>query len=708
MAIIGTIRKHSWIAVVLVGGAILAFIFQDLSKNRGGIPDVGKVDGATMTSQRFNELVTEAEDNYKMQYQVSQVPSEVEIQLRDQVWQQFVEETLMEEQTSKLGLTVSPAEMNDMYVGQFIHPYIRQSFTDPKTGVYDIQQVNYWIENFSNIDTMRRRQWVELEKAVKTDREQQKYVTLLSSGFYMPKAISEKVASYAAEASNVRVVALPYMSVTDEEATIADADYKAYYDEHKAEFRIREEMRELEFITYPVNPTAEDLAEIEQEVQKVWNEFQEVPADELAFFVNAESDRSYDSSYVKASSFRAPLDEQIAAAGAGAMLAPQMVGNEWVMAKVLGSAVRPDSLRASVIYILNEKAGGNISRTNEQAKQLADSVLALVNGNKMSFEQAVSQFSDDPQKEDTKGDMNWQLDGGYGFLNEQLINTPVGTSFLFEHPQGVGYFVVKVTDKTPATKKYRVAMITREIVPSNNTNRAIYNEANRFAGQNRTIDAFDAAAREQNMQVRNAQVSMMDDRMAGIANARSIVQWAYNEDTKVGAVADQVYECDGMFVVVALKDVYRKGYATLEQVRPMIEQQVRVDKKAQVLMERANAAVKAGQDIQSIAVALNTPVDTLDSIAFGDMNLQKFGMEPKVISAIAVTKSGIVGPVKGANGVYVVQVDSKVPHEATGYELARMAQMYQYKTMRDNRRTWPVVQVLRDAAKITDQRNKFF
>ena len=115
MAIIGTIRKHSWIAVVLVGGAILAFIFQDLSKNNSGIPDVGKVNGKTMTSQRFNELVTEAEDNYKMQYQATQVPSEVEMQLRDQVWQQFVEETLLEEQTAKLGLTVTPAEMNDMY-----------------------------------------------------------------------------------------------------------------------------------------------------------------------------------------------------------------------------------------------------------------------------------------------------------------------------------------------------------------------------------------------------------------------------------------------------------------------------------------------------------------------------------------------------------------------------------------------------------------
>ena len=327
MGIIGRIRKHSWFAVALVGIAILAFILGDLTKNKGGIPDVGKVNGTTMTSQRFNELMTEAEDNYKMQYQMAQVPSEVEMQLRDQVWQQFVEETLLEEEIDKLGLTVTSAELNDMYVGQFIHPYIRQSFTDPKTGVYDIQQVNYWIENFNNIDTMRRRQWVELEKAVKNDRQQQKYSVLLASGFYMPKAISEKASSYAQQFSNIRVVALPYMDVTDEEAAVVDADYKAYYDEHKAEFRVREEMRELEFITYPVNPTAEDLAAIEQDVQKVWNEFQTVSDDEVAFFVNAESDRSYDSTYVKASSFRAPFDEQIAAASVGQMIAPQQVGN---------------------------------------------------------------------------------------------------------------------------------------------------------------------------------------------------------------------------------------------------------------------------------------------------------------------------------------------------------------------------------------------
>ena len=702
MGIIGSIRKHSGWAVAIVGIAILAFILGDLTKNNGGIPDVGNVNGETMTSQRFNEMVAEMENNYKMQQQTTQVPAEMEQQIREQVWQQFVDETLMEEQTAKLGLRVSPAEVNDMFTGTFIHPYVRQSFTDPQTGQFDVRYVNQFIENFDQLDTTRRMQWVELEKYVKTDREQQKYTTLINAGFYMPKALAAKVAEYSNTVANVRAVALPFSSVTDEEAAIADADYQNYYNKHKAEFRVREELRNLEFITFPVNPTPQDLADIQNEVNKTWDEFQTVPADEVAFFVNAESDRSYDSTYKRASEFKAPFDEQIAAAKEGDFLAPVLAGNEWMMAKVISSAVRPDSLRASVIYILNQNAGGNIMRSDAQAKSLADSVLALLNGNKMSFEQAVDQYSDDPQKAETKGDMNWQLDGGYGFLNEELVNRAVGSCFIYEHPQGVGYFVVKVTDKTPAAKKYRVALISREIVPSNATNRAVYNEANRFAGQNRNYTDFSAAAQQDNMQVRSASVTMMMDNMAGINNARSIVQWAFNEDTKVGDVADQVYECDGMFVVVALKDVLKKGYATLEQVRPMIEQPVRIEKKAEVLLARASEAVKAAQDINSIAMKLNATVDTIDSVSFNDYYLARYGMEPKVQAAIAASKGGMVGPVKGASGVYIVQVDSKAPATIDESMVKmRMEQGYRSKARMAS-------QVLRDKAKIEDQRNKFF
>ena len=405
MAIIGTIRKHSWIAVAIVGIAILAFIAGDLTKNNRSIPDMGKVDGTVMTHQRFDELVEQMEDNYKMQQQASQIPSEVQSQIREQVWQNFIDETLLGEQTTKLGLQVTAAEVTDMYTGTFIHPYLRQNFTNPQTGQYDAAYVNRIIENFDQLDTADRMRWVEMEKTVKKDRQQQKYAGLIMNGLYMPKPIAAKIAEYSAEASNVRIAALPYQSVKDEEITVADADYKNYYEEHKAEFRVMEEMRDLEFIVYPVNPTQKDLAQIESDVNKVWEEFQTLPNDEIPFFVNAESEHSYDSSYVKSSSFAAPLSEQIAAAEAGTFIAPAIVGNEWMMAKVLRTAVRPDSIRASVIYVLNQNAGTGITtRSNDQAKVLADSVLALLNGNKMTFEAALEQFSDDPQKNETKGE----------------------------------------------------------------------------------------------------------------------------------------------------------------------------------------------------------------------------------------------------------------------------------------------------------------
>lgn len=705
MGIIGSIRKHSWVAVLLVGIAIIAFILGDLTKNNRGIPDMGSVNGEVMSRQRFDELVERAETNYKMQQQVAQVPSEVQSRIRESVWAEFVEETLFEEQAGKLGLQVTPNELGDMYTGKFIHPLLRQYFTNPQTGIYDTLGVRRTLENLSAMDTAQRLQWVEVEQAVKKDRMQQKYASLILSGFYMPKALAEKVAAYTKEVSNVRVVAMPFQSVSDDEVTLGDADYKKYYDEHKNEFRVAEELRDVEFIVYPVNPTAQDLADIEAGIQKTWAEFQTIEEAEIPYFVNGESHRSYDSSYVKASSFKAPLDAQIEAASAGTMIEPAIVGNEWMMAKVLATAMRPDSLRASYIMVLSEEAQAPqiTTRSKERAKQLADSVMALLNGNKMTFEQALEQFSDDPQKAENKGDLNWVPDGAYGFFNEQVVNTPVGQSFVVADPRGIGYMVIKVTDKTPATKKYRVALITREIEPSKATNDAVYTAAHKFASQNRTLKSFEASAQQENLQVRSDRLNAMSESLSGVKNAREIVRWAFNKETQMGAVADQVYECDGAYVVAALKEVYTKGFATLEQVRPLVEQDVRREKKAELQLARAEEAAKVAKDINSFAAKINTTVDTIDSVAYGSNYFGKFGMEPKVLSVIAATKSGMTSPIKGASAVYTVQVDGKAPAEGMDANLMKtqLEQGYRNKVRQ-------ITEVLRQKANIVDTRNEHF
>ena len=705
MGIIGSIRKHSWIAVAVVGAAIIAFIIGDLTKNNRGIPDMGKINGSTITYQRFNELIEETENNYMRQQGISQIPADVEYQLRDQVWQTLVGETLTDEQFEKLGLTVSPAELNDMYVGTFIHPYLRQSFTDPKTGQYQTEAIQYYVDNFDDLDTAQRMQWVELEKAVKADRKQQKYSALISRGMYMPNNIAKQLVAMGNKVSNAYAINLPYQSVSDQEITLTDEDYQKYYKEHKAEFRIREALRDIEYIVYPVVPTAQDLANIQADVEKTWGEFQTVDPEELIFFVNAESDRSYDSSYRKATEFGSPLDSAIMAAGEGTLISPRKVGNEWVMAKVLKVANRPDSMRASIIYIYNEKAGGNITRSDEQAKLLADSVLNIVRSGSMSFEEAVNQYSEDPQKANNNGDLQWQLDGNFGFLNEDIYNNPEGNAFIAKFPNEVGYMVVKVTGKTPLHKKYRVAAITRTIAASENTSRSVYNNANRFAGNNRTYAEMIATAQAENLQVRSGRINSMSYSLPGINNARNIIQWAFNEKTEAGDVADQIFEADDMFIVAALKEVYNPGFATLEQVRSSIEDSVRIEKKAELLKARLEEAKQANANLTAIAAKMSVAIDTLDSISFNDYYLGKYGMEPKVQAAIvAAQPNTLIGPIQGANGVYMINVNTKVDNPVPE-DVATVRSRKENVFMQGLR---GIQQVLKDHAKIIDQRNKFF
>jgi len=706
MGIIGSIRKHSGIAVAVVGIAIVAFIIGDLTKNQRGVPDMGKIGDQTITYARYNEKVEEMEESYKAQQNIAQIPAEVEYQLRDQVWQNLVTETLTDKEFEKLGLQLTNAELNDMYMGTFIHPYIRQIFTDPQTGNFNVAAVKQYMSNFDNLDTAQRMQLVEIEKNVTEDRKQQKYSALISRGMYMPKAIAQQIADMGSKLSNVTAINCSYQSLSDDEAgALTDQDYQNYYNKHKAEFRLRDEIREIDYVIYPVVPTAQDMANIQAEVEKTWDEFQTISADELTFFVNAESSRNYDSTYRKASEFTSPMDSALMAAGEGSYISPRIAGNEWVMAKVLNIANRPDSLRASTIYIFNSNAGGNITRSDEQAKQLADSVMNVLRSGAMTFEEAVSKFSDDPQKSQNNGDMGWNLDGGYGFINEDIVNTPEGSYFVKKHPQEVGYFLVKVTGKTTPHRKYRVATITREIAASEATSRNIYNEANKFAGNNRTYAEMTATAQAENLQVRNAMVSAMQYGIGGVSNARSIIQWAYNEDTEVGTVADQIFEGDDMYIVAALKNVYKVGYASLDQVRPMIENQVRIEKKAEVLKARLEEAQKAGGNLSAIAAKVNATIDTLDSVSFNDYYLGQYGMEPKVQAAIAASEANkLVGPIQGANGVYMVSVNAKMDNPAAAN--AENIRMQKQQSFMQSLRG--IQQVLKDKAKVTDNRIKFF
>lgn len=706
MGIIGKIRKHSWLAVVLVGAATLAFILGDFTKNSRGIPDMGKIDGNTITNQHFENLYETTKAQVMRSQGLASLNSNQEYQLREQVWQQLLEEAIMGKQYEKLGIEISRAELNDMYGGDFIHPYVRQAFTDPKTGAFNNQAIQYYTEHFNELDTMYQQQWVEIERTVREDREQQKYNNLISQAMYVPKPMAQKIAEICAPNANVRVAALSLQNIKDEEAVPTEEDYTKYYNEHKAEYRIYDEMRQLDYIIFPVTPTAEDMANIQSETEKAWAELQTMDTAstlDFSFFVNSESDQSFDTMWHKTSDFMSPLDSIIKGTGNKGYFEPRIIGNAWVMGHVQDIAMRPDSLRASAIWVMNQTAGGGITRTAEQAKAIADSVETNLKSGRTSWEQAVQQYSDNKEN---NGDMGWALDGGYGFLNEKVLQTPVDGIFMMEHPQKFGYLIVRVTGKTTPQQKYRVALITKNIVPSDKTEKEVYNKANMFAGQNRTHAAMIAAAQQQNLQVHSDNVALMSQTIQGVQNGREIVRWAFGESAEKGTVADQVFNPENAYVVCALKDVLKKGYATLEQARQFMDMPVKVAKKADVALVRAEKAFKASKDLNTIATQLGTTVDTVSDVSFNGYFFGGYGMEPKAQAAVAVNavkkNNQLIAPVKGASGVYIIQIDSVSNNAADVSGIQNSMQQGEMQKVQG------VFRALRMKADIKDHRDKFF
>ena len=701
MGIIGTIRKHSWVAVAIVGVAIVAFIIGDLTKNNRGATDMGEINGTTITYQHFNYRLNDLENTLRRQQGIDQIPADMEYQLREQVWQMLVDETILGAEYDALGLQVTEAEMSDMFAGNFIHPYVRQSFTDPQTGQLNIDNIRSIINNFENLDSNFRMQWVELQKTVCDDRMRQKYSALISQGFLMSPAMAEQIAAMGKNQRNVLVAALPYSDITDAEAPVEEQDYEKYYKKHKAEFRVDEELRDIDMVVFTATPSEQDLAQIQKEVMEVWDSLQTADDSEVPYLVNSESDHSYDSTYVRTSALSSDIDSLVSRLGVGQYLAPRIIGNEWVMAKVMNIANRPDSIRASVIMLYNDRIQG-ITRTADEAKSLADSIAAQLRAGRMDFDNAVAEYADNKQQ----SDFGWATDGGevYGFMNETVVNTPVDGIFVLEMPREMGYVIGKVTGKTALAKKYRLALITREILPSDETMRLVEEQARNFASNNRSYDEMRATATAAGMQMRSMRLTSMMQGVGNFTSSRDIVQWAFNEKTNVGAVADQVFDSENNYIVVALKDVFKRGYATLDQVRGMIDQQVRIEKKAEVLMAKAADAMQGATSVEAVAGKLGVAADTVENVTFNGYYFGKFGMEPKMQGATAAAQKGaMVGPVKGANGVYVASVVDEQENPMFSPEMVVNGFMQQY--MQKARMTSTV---LRQRSEIKDQRNRFF
>ncbi len=653
MSIIQNIRdKGAWIIFTIIVIALVAFVLQDGIGKQGNtsITDLGKVNGVSINKIDFEEKLDIQVQNYASQG----VKRE---QIIGFLWNQEVDRILFKTEENKLGISVGTKELSDVLFGT--ESPFKQEFTDPATGefkVNDAKQAIAQLKKGKNQDQIKNIEKLYIEPSIE-NRLRNKYQALIVKGVQVPSWMVQKQYAEANSISNINIVGIPYASISDSSIKISDDEIANYLKENAAAFQVEEASKNISYVGFSAAPTSADSAAIFNTVNGLKAEFQAAP-DAAVFLNKAGSDLPFYNSYISGKSLQVPNKEAIIASGIGNVYGPYIDGKNYTLAKVIGTKQWPDS--ASVRHILIATAGqnGQIVRDDSAAKKLVDSIrFAIASG--ASFDALVDKYSDDAGSKANGGKYEMFSQGQMvGPFNDFSFDNTVGSKGVVK--TDFGYHYIEVLKQTPRSPAYKIAYLSKAILPSNETIGAASAAAAAFASSAKDLKSFNEEAIKINKQAFPASgIKAMDFEIPGLGESRSLVRWI-NENS-LNAVSEPTEIGDNYFVAVITGEE-KQGLASVSSARPQVEGILRDQKKALQIKQNFK-----GNTIEEIANSAKTIVQAADSISFNYSMIPGIGNEPKIVGA-AFNKTLLnkpSAPIAGNAGVFVISVKSQGAKVAT-------------------------------------------
>ena len=713
MAAIGKIRSWGPVLVSVIALALFAFIAEEAvrsceSSRNDQRQQVGSVLGEKINVQEFQKLVDEYQEVIKMQQGQDNLSEEQLNQVKDAVWNTFVQTRIIENEAKKLGLTVTDAEMQAI-LKEGTNPMLMQTpFVNQQTGRFDANALQKFLAEYktqqsTNPQLARQyetiyRYWTFIEKTLRQQTLAQKFQSLLGHCL-LSNPVEAKMAFDADNTeSKIELASFPYSSIADDKVQVSDADLKAKYDEMKSRFAQYVESRDVKFVDIEVQASATDRAEIQKLFQGYQKDLTEA-ADPTEVVRKSTSLVPYLGLPVAKEAFPSDIAARLDSMGVGAVYGPMesKMDNSLNLIKLVAKTQLPDSVQYRQIQV-----GG---ATPDEAHKRADSIFNAL--------KAGAEFEALAKKYGQTGEKTWLTTRQYqsapsmdndtkGYL--MSLNT-MAPNELKNISLTQGNIIVQVLDRKNFITKYTAAVVKKTIDFSKDTYNAAYNKFSSFVSANRTADDIVKNAPKSGYQVQERKdVTTAEHYLANIRGTRDALKWLF--EAKEGDISP-MYECgdNNHLLVVVLDKIHEIGSRGLdeEQVKEFVKQEVLKDKKAEQLLAKA-------KDIKSIAdaKAKGASVDSVSQITFSaPVFIASTGAsEPSLSGAVAATAKGAFSkaPVKGNAGVYVFQVVDKVnrdvKYDAKAQEEKMRQRAMQYASQFTNE--------LYRKANVTDNRYLFF
>jgi peptidyl-prolyl cis-trans isomerase D len=704
MAAIEKIRRHSGLLIAIIGLALLAFVLQDLFQSQGRNREfnIAVVDGEKIPYQDFE---TQREKNLANRRNSGNLTSAETYSIYNSTLDEMVKERIMTKEYEAVGITVPAEELYDQFVGENPHDWVVQSFRNPD-GSFNREMMEYYLQNLNDLPADARVQWMDFERALKDNCLETKFNNLVKASYFVPTKLAEKYYQNKNEKASADLIALRYTTIPDSTVVVTDKDQKAFYEENKFRYET-DERRDIEYVVFEIKPSQEDRQDALKNVQDMRADF--VATENPINFVNANSDKRYDSTWMGRKDVSQQIEKPIFdnGNGVGYVFGPYEDEDAFNLVRIVDLQERSDSLKAS--HILIPYAGAlrsNDSITKEQAEARADSLLNVLKKNTKNedlFGELAAQFSSDPGSKEKAGDLDWFTDGMMVKpFNDFVMNNPVGTIGVVE--SDFGYHIIKVTDKTAPQPKARLAFLKHEITTSTKTYQNTFADANKFVTENKTYEKFNAAIEEQGLTKRTMpRMNASTYQIAGIDNPREIVRWAFKDDTKIGDIST-IFDMDNMFVIAALTNIVPEGYAPLSVVADQAKYQIINKKKGEIAVDKMKAC---GSDVNRMVSELGAESTSVSDVSIDSRVLGNFGVEADIVGTILGMKEGEeVGPKAGNSSAFIIKnVKVTKPEATTDYSdiLREKTSQFSNKVLGGS-----IYSALKNNAKIEDNRAKFY
>ena len=713
MAAIGKIRSWGPILIGVVGLALFAFIAEELVRSTDAMRNdsrqqVGEVLGKKISVQEFQALVDEYQEVIKMTQGRENLSEEELNQVKDMVWNTYVQTSIVENEASKLGLTVTDQELQNV-LKEGTNPMLAQTpFVNQQTGRFDANALKKFLADYKQMQTTNPQQaeqyatvykyWTFIEKTLRQQILAAKYQVLLANCI-MSNPVEAKMAfKDENEEANIQLAAFPYTSVKESEAKVTEADLKAKYEEMKDMFRQTVESRDVKYVSVQVSASTADRQATIKEMKDFAAQLA-ATADPSEVVRKSASQVAYLGLPQSGRAFPQDIAARLDSMTAGQVYGPveNKMDNTYNVVKLISKQEMPDSIQFRVIQVGAE--------TVEAARAKADSVYAAVNGG-ADFEALAKKYGQTGEKTWLTGaqyEASTTIDKDSKAYLQTLMNLAAGQAANVQLTSG--NIIVQVLDRKAPVTKYVAAVVKRDNSFSKDTYSQAYNKFRQFVSESQNAEQLEKNAKKNGYQVMDlTDITTAQHNIAGIRATREAMKWLF--DAEEGKVSP-LYECgnNNTLLVMVLTKVNKEGFRSLddERVKSFVKAEALRDKQAEVLMAKV-------KDVKSVAAAKakGAQVSSVNQVTFAaPVFVQATGAaEPALSGAVASTKAGSFSksPVKGNGGVYLFQVVKKSNRPVKYDEKAVMAtqkqRMMQY--------AGNCMQELYQNAKVKDNRYLFF